>query len=48
MAVDVGANVSEPGFGVEARRQFSQCRGRALMRSLGFGAVGVEAGVSFG
>ena len=48
MAVDVGANGGEPGFGLEARRQFGQRRGGALMRGLGLGAVGIEAAVGFG
>ena len=47
MAVDVGAHGREPGFGVEARRQFGQRRGGALMRTKGFGEVGVETAVSF-
>ena len=48
MTVDVGANGGEPGFGVEARRQFGQRRRGALMRAIGLGAVGVEAAVRFG
>ena len=48
MAVDVGANGGESGFGLEARRQFGQRRGGALMRGLGLGAVGGEAAVGFG
>ena len=32
MAVDVGADGGEPGFGLQARRQFGQRRGGALMR----------------
>ena len=35
MAVDLGADGGEPGFGVEARRQFGQRRGGALMRGFG-------------
>ena len=41
-AVDIGANRGEPGFGVEARRQFGERRVRALMRALGLAAVGGE------
>jgi len=41
MAVDVGANGGELGFSVEAWRQFCQRGGRALMRGVGFGTVGV-------
>ena len=48
MALDVGADGGESGFGVEARRQFGQRRGGALMRGIGLGAVGIEAGVGFG
>ena len=48
MAVDVGANAGEFGFGLEARRQFGQRRDRALMRALGLGAVGGEAAVRLG
>ena len=48
MAVDVGANGGEPGFGIEARRQFGQCGERAFMRGFGLGAVGIEAAVRFG
>src|SRR6476660_6524033 len=48
MAVDVGANGGELGFSVEARRQFGQRGGRALMRGVGFGTVGVKAAMSFG
>ncbi len=48
MALDVGANGGEPGFGLKARRQFGQRRGGALMRGLGLGTVGVEAAMGFG
>src|SRR5260370_12048758 len=48
MAVDIAADRGEPRFGVEARRQFGQRRGGALVRSFRLGAVGVEAAVSLG
>ena len=47
MVVDVGPHGREPPFDVEARRQFGQRRGGALMRAKGFGEIGVETVVSF-
>ena len=48
MTVDIAADRGEPRFGVEARRQFGQRRGGALMGGFRLGAVGVEAAVSLG
>ena len=49
MALDLGANGREPGFGVEARRQFGQRRGRrSHARPAASAAVGGEAAMGFG
>ena len=49
MAVDVGAHGGEPGFGVEARRQFGRApRRRSHARLAASSAVGGEAAVRFG
>ena len=48
MALDVGTNRGQPGFGVEGRRQFGQRGSGALMRGFGLAAIGGETGVGFG
>ena len=48
MTVNVGAHGREPGFSIEARRQFGQRRNGALMRALGLKEIGIEAAVGFG
>ncbi len=48
VAVDLGAHVGEPGFGLEARRQFVQRRVGTLMGALHLEAVGGNSAVRLG
>jgi len=47
LALDLGTNRGEPGFGLGAWRQVGKRLGRALMRTIDLGAVDGKAAIGF-